>query len=89
MGNLCCSSKKKYIIEFYKNTQASLEAQLECYVSDEYNCDANIYGNTIIEDCHIYTFKDIHKNINLKIKCKITENKMNYKMTIYEINEFY
>ena len=47
MGNICFT--KKYIT-FYKNTYESLEKQLECYISDEFNCDGNICGHNIIDD---------------------------------------
>jgi hypothetical protein len=84
MGNICFT--KKYIT-FYKNTYESLEKQLECYISDEFNCDGNICGHNIIgDDFYIYYFQDNNKNIHIKIKCKILHNKLNYKMTLLEIH---
>lgn len=83
MGNIFC--KKKYIT-FYKNSHKSLEKQLEYYISDEFNCDGNICGNSIIDNnLHIYYFQNNNKSINMKIKCKILYNKINYKMTLLKI----
>jgi len=79
------SRKKKIIAQFYKNSREKLIIQLKCYVSELYGFDMELNGNHIETDYEIFCFRAKYSNTSVKIKCKITENKLNHKMTIHEI----
>lgn len=82
----CCSKKKEKIItQFYKQSMDALLKQLIYYLNDLNNLNGNICSNYTDNNYDYFIYEDNNKFIKLTVKCKLIQNKFNYKMSIYEI----
>lgn len=82
----CCYNEKSEIItQFYKTSLDGLLNQLIYYLNDTYHSNGNIYSNYSDNNFDYYTYEDRNNFTRLTIKCKLIQNKFNYKMIIYEI----
>jgi hypothetical protein len=81
----CSCKKKQKVIHFYKQTKESLLNQLILYLNEKYDASGNIYNNYRNGEYEYYLYEDKNLYLNLTIKCQIVENKLNCKMSIYDI----
>jgi len=81
----CCNKKPEIIIQFYKTSLDSLLKQLTCYLNDSFQSNGNICANYCENDYDYYVYEDRNSYTKLTVKCKLIQNKFNYKMIIYEI----
>ena len=87
MFSCCKKQEDRIIIQFYKNTKESLIKQLNIYLDDEYNTYGQVCGSYIDDIYNFYIYENRDIFLRVTIKCKIIQNKLNYKMIVYEINK--
>jgi len=83
----CCNKKSEIITQFYKTSLDGLLKQLIYYLNDTYHSNGNISSNYSDNDNNYdyYIYEDKNNFTRLTVKCKLIQNKFNYKMIIYEI----
>jgi len=81
----CCNKNSEIITQFYKTSYDGLLKQLVYYLNDTYHSNGHITSNYADNIYHYYIYEDKNNFIKITVKCQLIENKLNFKMIIYEI----